>query len=299
MKYDNFFIDSFLIEKQVNEGLSLNTMKAYKTVFNTFILNDFVKINDSETYTDYNFKRFLGESLTRYNWTSWTYNRYKKCLKCYCDFLIREGYLKENPLLKIKTRKIAQTLPKFYNQKQVDLIMYTINRLYSGNDFISVRNRTIIYFYFYTGLRLHELIDLKLTDLNFEESCLKVVKGKGSKDRFIPIIKKLENILFFYLDYRSKLDLKTLNLFTTKYDGVMQHRDIYTIINKLKSNLDFPLTTHMFRHTFATELARNNINIFNIAQILGHSKIETTKIYLNFNLTSVANSINAIDMYNS
>lgn len=297
MKYDIFLLDTFLLEKQVNEWVWSKTIATYTTVFNVLLSCPYLSLDNLATFTELNFKRFLGEALIKNKWTSWTYNRYRKNLKVFCDYLISNGLLFENPLKKIKIRKVDKILPKFFNASQIDLILYMLVHLFPDESYKHIRNRTIIYTYLFTGMRLYELINLQYSHINFEEGYLKVVRGKGQKDRFVPICQKLEWVLLTYREARKHFITNTPNFFVTCFGWVLQHREVYGIINKLKAKLDFPLTCHMFRHTFATELCRKNVNLFNIASILGHSKIDTTKIYLNFNMDSMKETLDDIDMF--
>lgn len=296
-KFDNFLINDFLMEKKINEGLSDNTILCYTVVFNALLNNNpYIDIDNFSTFTEENFKRFLWNMLTYNKWTSWTYNRYKKNLKVFCDYLIREWFLIINPLKDIKIRKIEKCLPKFFNQRQIDLILYTMNNLYPWNDFISIRNRTIINTYLFSWLRLSELINLDISNVNFTDLYLKI-KGKWNKERLVPIIKNLEIMLLEYLKIRQKTNTNNTLLFPTKYGWFLQHRDIYSFIDRIEKKLNFKITVHMFRHSFATELARKNINLYSISQILWHTNINTTKIYLNLNIDSVRNDMNNIHLF--
>lgn len=233
--FNNYFIDSFLIEKYINEWLTNNTIKTYNVVLKHLINWSIIDIDKPETFTETNFKRLLFELQQKNKWTSRTYNRYRKNFKVFCSFLIKEWYIKDNPFNNIVERKIDKILPKIYTKEQVSLIKYTLNRLYNNPIYIDVRNLTIIYTYLYT--------------------------------------------------------------FLTRFWWVIQHREVYKIIKTLQEKLWFKLTCHMFRHTFATELANNDVNIYNIAQILWHSKIDTTKIYLNFNVSIIKNNLDKLCLF--
>ncbi|HRI35778.1 MAG TPA: tyrosine-type recombinase/integrase [bacterium] len=230
-------------------------------------------------------------------WTSWTFNRYRKNLKVFCDYLVNEGYLDSNPVSSIKKRKEDKPLPKYFTRKQIDLIFRAVNHLYPGDDYLAVRNRTIIYTYAYTGMRLYELINLSADSVNFYESNIRIDRAKGGKDRIIPILDRLYPILKTYATLRDKQYFKSDSFFPTFFGNPLQHREVYGIINRLKEKLDFPITCHMFRHTFATELASKNVNLYNIASLLGHSNLQTTRIYLNFCLDNVRDSLNNASLY--
>lgn len=296
-KYFNYFIDNFLIEKEVNQWLSKKTILTYYTLFNHLIDNPYVDLNNPSTFTEMSFKRFLWELLIKNSWTSHTYNRNKKNAKVFCDFLIKEQFIFENPLSKIPDRKIDKSLPKIFTQKQIDSIIYMINNYYNTTDFITIRNKTAILTYIYSWIRFSELVNLNLSDLNLEEWYIKITKWKWWKDRYVPIINKLHIYLKHYLQIRYYQNYKKEVLFPTKYWNNLQYREIYKINKNLESKLWFKINTHMFRHTFATELVKKNLNLYNISQILWHTKLDTTKIYLNFDTNTVRESINMMNLY--
>lgn len=291
------FIDSFLFEKEVNEWVCKGTIKIYNTMFNVLCDNKFVKINDPNTFTEINFKRLLWDRLTKYNWSSHTYNKYRKNFKVFCGFLVREGYIKENPLNDIKLRKAEKLLPKYLNTKQIIQIKNVINNTFSDDDFLTIRNKTILFFYMYTWVRLYELINLNFEDIDFINNTIKINKWKGWKDRLVPMIYKLSDLLIFYLLKKKSAKINSNILFPTRFCWNMQHRDIYNLLNKIKTKIDFKITPHMFRHTFATELVRKNINIYNVSRVLWHSNLKTTQIYLGLDVNSVNISLNNANLF--
>ncbi len=297
MIFNNYFIDNFLFEKQVNQWLSIKTIHTYNTSFRVLLNNPYISLEDPNTFTELNFKRLLWEYLIKNNWTSYTYNRYKKNFKIFCQYLVKEKYISENPLKDIRDRKIDKVLPKTLSSKQVEEVIYLVNKLYAWDAFLLKRNRAIVYTYLYTWIRLSELTSLTYLNISLEEWYIKILKWKGWKDRYVPIVNKLSFILQDYIKSRNLQSFQEVTLFPTRYGGSMQHRDIYAIINKIREKINFKLTCHMFRHTFATELARKNLNLYNISQILWHSKIDTTKIYLNFDTETIKNSLNMLNIY--
>lgn len=297
MIFNNYFIDTFLFDKQINQWLSNKTILTYNSCFKLLLNNPYIFVDNPWSFTELNFKRLLWETLVKNNWSSHTYNRYKKNYKVFCSYLVKEKFILENPLKDIKDRKIDKVLPKALNTKQVEEVIYLISRLFWNDDFISKRNKAIIYTYLYTWIRLSELININTLSVNIEEWYIKINKWKGWKDRYVPIINKLSFILVDYMKARDKFDFQEKVFFPTRYWWFMQHRDIYSILNKIRQKINFKLTCHMFRHTFATELVRKNLNLYNISQILWHSKLDTTKIYLNFDTESVKNSLNMLNIY--
>lgn len=296
-KYDNLFISDFLLEKEVNQGLSKKTILTYYTMFNYLLSNPYIDINNLKSFTKNNFVRFLWSLLIEKNWTSHTYNRNKKCAKVFCDYLVKEWYLENNPLNDIKDRKIDKSLPKVFSNNELDQIIRNINNIFNWEDFLSLRNKTLMMTYIYSWIRFSELVNLHITDINLDEWYIRINKWKWWKDRYVPLINKLYIFLKKYYDYRNKMDFKKTYLFPTKYGNNLQYREVYKINKMLQKKLWFKITTHMFRHTFATELVKKNLNLYNISQILWHTKLDTTKVYLNFDTEKVRDSINLINLY--
>ncbi len=291
-------IDDFLIEKEVNEWLSLSTIKIYNTMFNLLCDNPFVNISDLSTFTEINFKKLLWNSLIKNKWCSHTYNKYRKNYRVFCKYLVTNWFLEFNPLANIKIRKVLKSFPKYLTTKQIIHVQKLININFSDSDFMTLRNKTILFFYMYTWLRLYELINLKMSDIDFIHQTIKITNWKWWKDRLVPMIYQLSDLLIPYLIKLKNSKIKTNIVFPTRFGWLMQHRDVYNILNKIKSQLDFHLTPHMFRHTFATELVRKNINIYNISRILWHSDLKTTQIYLWLDIDSVTVSLNKSHIFN-
>ncbi|MCT4617421.1 MAG: tyrosine-type recombinase/integrase [Candidatus Gracilibacteria bacterium] len=299
-KYGNRILDDFLLEKQVNEGLSFKSLESYCSLFNFLIKDEIIKITDFPTYTTANFRSFLGNLFLDRKWSSSTYNTYRKNLKVFCKYLVREGYLEKNPIDEITKRKEEKKLPKTLTKQQVQELLAVINTIYDkGDKYINVRNQTMFHLLLYTGIRKSELMNLKIGDINVDEGYLKIRRGKGAKDRMVPLLGHLKLKINKYLRNRLKLKIcENQNyLFCSRRGYQLSNRDMRKIIENMRYYLTFHLTWHMLRHTFATELVRNNFDIYNISQLLGHSKIETTKIYLSVDTHKIAQQMSRIQMF--
>lgn len=296
-KYWNLIIDDFLMEKQINEWLSFKSLESYYSLFNLLIRDKHIKIWDTPTLTTANFRRFLWTCLLDRNWSSWTYNTYRKYLRVFCKYLVREWYLEKNPIDEIKKRIEEKKLPKSLNHNQVMELFTAINTLYNKDDYISIRNKTLVLTLLYTWLRKSELLNLKICDVNLEDWYLKVIKWKGSKDRVVPLKRELQKKLLLFLQTRISLNSQKDYLFSSMSWNRLQSRDMRLMIDKIRLFTTFHFTWHMLRHTFATELVRNNFDIYNISQILWHCKVETTKIYLSVDTHKIWEQINKINMF--
>jgi len=297
-KFNSFYIDEFLLEKFINQWISKKMLKTYYTVFRQLLLDTNIIASDLSTYTARNFKKFLWENLIKRNWTSATYNSYRKCFKCYCNYLVTEEYLEENPINKIIKRKEPSQLPKTLTKNQVDELLSSLETAFDKDTFTWYRNIIIVHTYLHTGLRLSELTNLKVNNLKLYDWYLQVVKWKWSKDRIVPVNKILTGILHNYLKARRKeVNYDDGFLFPTIHWNSLKERDMRKIISKLRYCISFHFTWHQLRHTFATELVRNNFDIFNISRILGHTKIDTTKIYLSVDTKKLKQQIDSINLF--
>lgn len=298
-KFWNLYIDDFMMEKEVSQWVGMRMIGAYRTIFNLFTKSKQIIATDLSSYTTPNFKRFLGENLTEKNWSSSTYNNYRKYLRCYCEYLKNEWYIDENPIDKILKRKVAVQLPKTLTKDEIQELLRKLSTIFDTKTYTWKRNETIVYTYLYTGLRLSELLNLQLNHLQIHEWYIKVLKWKWSKDRIIPISNDLSRRLAHFIQMRNKdFDMQWDSaLFPTAYGNFLQPWDMKAIINKLRENISFYFTWHQLRHTFATELVRNNFDIFNISRILGHSKIDTTKIYLSVDTGRLKKQLDNITLF--
>lgn len=291
------FIDDFLFEKSINQWLSLKTIEGYKTTFNLLFLNQYVDVEDFKSYTEINFKRLLWHFCQKNNWSSNTYNNYRKYLKSFCDYLVKNNYLEKNPFENILVRKVKKNLPKALTQIQVKELLKVVNKIFENNDFLSLRNKTIINFYMYTWCRLSELIKLKIEEIDFINRTIRINDGKGNKDRIIPLTYDLSDILIKYLIKKKNSRNISNFVFPTKNGLEMQKRDIYKIFLKIKNNLSFYFTPHMLRHTFATELIRKDVDIYKVSKVLWHSNVKTTQIYTWLTVKDVSEKLQQINLY--
>lgn len=296
--FNSYYVDEFLIEKNVHQWVSKKTLNTYNTVFSVLLEDNNVDISDLSTFTAKAFKKFLWESLQKREWSSATYNNYRKCLKSFCNFLVAEEYLDNNPINKIQKRREPHRLPRSLNGDQVRELLWALEVAFDKEAFTGYRNIIMVHAYLHTGLRLSELTNLKAENLRLHDGYLKVEQWKWSKDRLVPIDATISRMLHDYLARRKKeANLKSDFLFPTVHGNSLKERDMRRIIGRLRYCVSFHFTWHQLRHTFATELVRNNIDIFNISTILWHAQISTTKIYLSADTQRLKRQIDRIGLF--
>lgn len=200
-------------------------------------------------------------------------------LRSFYSFLVSNELISNNPFKRVNNPKKDKKLPNFLNQLEIeDLLDY-----YSLEDSLSVRNRLIIELLYATGLRVSELVNIELKNINFSEQSIKVL-GKGSKERIVFFGDYANELLEIYLKkYRTELLNNNSNdyLLLNNQGNKLSTRSIEIIIKKAIDSLAIKnkVTPHTIRHTFATHLLNNGADIKSVQELLGHESLSTTQIY--------------------
>lgn len=210
-------------------------------------------------------------------------------LKGFFTYLIFEDYRTDNPMDLIESPKIGRKLPDTLSEDEINRLIAEIDLTEPQGE----RNRAILETLYGCGLRVSELINLKLSDLYFDEDFIKVT-GKGNKQRFVPISpinKKYINL--YRKEVRVHLPIQKEHedyLFLNRRGKQLTRAMIFTIIKRLaeKTGLRKSISPHTFRHSFATHLLENGADLRAIQQMLGHESITTTEVYMHVNRTHLA-----------
>lgn len=202
-------------------------------------------------------------------------------LKSFFHYLLFEDYRDSNPMDLIESPKIGRSLPDTLSVEEIDRMISCIDLSKPEGE----RNRAIIEILYGCGLRVSELINLKLSDLFFDEGYISIV-GKGDKQRFVPIGDYTQNYILIYIkDIRNHLSIKKGDedtLFLNRRGGQLTRAMIFTIVKRLaeKAGLHKNVSPHTFRHSFASHLLENGADLRSIQVMLGHESITTTEIYM-------------------
>lgn len=207
-------------------------------------------------------------------------------LKGFFNYLVFEDYRTDNPVDLIEPPKIGRKLPDTLSIEEINNLIAAIDLSNPQGE----RNRAILETLYGCGLRVSELINLKLSDLYFEEDFIKVT-GKGDKQRFVPISAVNKKYITIYRN-EVRLHLKIQKehedfLFLNRRGKQLTRAMIFTIIKRLAQEIgmDKNISPHTFRHSFATHLLENGADLRAIQQMLGHESITTTEIYMHVNRT--------------
>tara|TARA_R110002012_G_scaffold320402_2_gene543920 strand:- start:30996 stop:31892 length:897 start_codon:yes stop_codon:yes gene_type:complete len=210
-------------------------------------------------------------------------------LKSFFNYLLFEGYRKDNPLELIEAPKIGRKLPDTLSEQEINALIGAIDLSKPEGE----RNRAIVETLYGCGLRVSELVDLKISDLFFEEDFIKVT-GKGDKQRFVPISELNKKYITTYQNQlRVLLKIQKGHedvLFLNRRGKKLTRAMIFTIIKQLAKKIELKKTIspHTFRHSFATHLLQNGADLRAIQQMLGHESITTTEVYMHVDRTHLA-----------
>ncbi|MNS01458.1 Tyrosine recombinase XerD [compost metagenome] len=202
-------------------------------------------------------------------------------LKSFFSYLVFEDYRSDNPLELIETPKTGRKLPDTLSVAEIDSLIAAIDLTSNEGE----RNRTMLETLYGCGLRVSELISLKISDLFFEEGFVKIT-GKGNKQRFVPIGDLTQKYIEIYRNtVRNHLTIKKGcedTLFLNRRGNQLTRAMIFTIIKDLavKTELNKSISPHTLRHSFATHLLENGADLRSIQLMLGHESITTTEIYV-------------------
>ncbi|MBR1413844.1 MAG: tyrosine recombinase XerD [Bacilli bacterium] len=264
--------EKYLDYLKYERKLSDNTIKSYRYNLEKFYL--FLNKKDTIKASINDIKNFLYQ----HDITSRTKAHYLTVLNSYYNFLIDEELLKVNPCENISQPKLAKELPKYLTIEEVDRLL-NIN-IETDVDF---RNKTMLELLYATGMRVSELVSLKLSDIDYHEALVRVV-GKGSKERIIPLNDISINYLKEYVDIHRNSLLKNKTseyLFISHIGTNISRQAFFKMIKKecLKCGIKKDISPHTLRHSFATHLLNNGADLRIIQEFLGHSDISTTQIY--------------------
>lgn len=211
-------------------------------------------------------------------------------LRSFFNYLVFEDYRTTNPMDLIEAPKIGRKLPDTLSVDDVDRLISAIDLSKVSNGInIGERNRAILETLYGCGLRVSELINLKLSDLFFEEGFIQIT-GKGNKQRLVPIGENTQKYINIWREIRSHINIHpeaTDTLFLNRRGKKMTRAMIFTIVKDLAKKIDLnkTISPHTFRHSFATHLLENGADLRSIQMMLGHESITTTEVYMHVDRT--------------
>lgn len=270
------FIDYLQLERNYSEL----TIKAYANDINSF--QSFIEEEFDDSQLDsvnYSQIRSWIVKLVESKISNRSINRKVSALNSYYKFLLKIDDIEINPLSKHKALKTSKKIQVPFSESEVTI---ALDELQYDDDYEGIRNRLIIELFYTTGIRRIELINLKLSDIDFGNKTLKVL-GKRNKERYVPLLNSVMQTIKVYIEKRK--ELKSIEdkqaLFLTKKGVKIYETLVYRIINEyfsLASN-KVKKSPHILRHSFATHLLNQGANLNAVKELLGHSSLAATQVY--------------------
>lgn len=285
LKYFDFdeMIEDYLVELEIR-NYSPNTIKTYNSIITNFykFLQQEDKLYDDRQFLRL-FKRYI-QHLKRDKSVSQNY--------IYLVTVVVKKFLEFNHVFfldEVSAPKRTKSLPKSLNEKEVnDLINSVEYNPESDNDgqkIIKLRDKLILTLLYSSGLRVSELVNLIVKDIDFEERTI-LIRGKGDKDRVVLFDKNAKPLILEYLNLRNA---SSKYLFTNRRGNPLTTRYVQIMIKKYgeKAGITKKVTPHVLRHSYATHLLKNGVDIRVIQQLLGHSSLSTTQIYTSIDMDTI------------
>tara|TARA_B100000963_G_scaffold130703_1_gene114038 strand:- start:724 stop:1620 length:897 start_codon:yes stop_codon:yes gene_type:complete len=278
MNWDSSF-ENFKNYLKLERGLSRNSIKSYE-----YDLNLFKKFIESNHISDTpvncrkeTIRNYLYNNLS--NKKSRSQARSISAIRSFFNYLIFEGYIKKSPISDIELPRLEKKLPEVLTELEIEKLIKSFNI----KENFGQRNRAIVEVLYGTGMRVSELVNLKLSNIFFKENIIKII-GKGNKERFVPLGRVASNEIREYLKMRDNLiiDSKFSDIvFLNRYGRGLTRSMIFKIISDgyKRIGLNKKISPHTLRHSFATHLLKNGADLRTIQIILGHESITTTEIY--------------------
>jgi integrase/recombinase XerC len=267
---------------------SSHTIVAYQKDLEQFqyFLNSQYEINESTRVTSLIIRSWIVELIEK-GISPRSINRKISTLKSFFKYLLKNKIIKTNPLLKVVTPKIATRLPVFVGESEMTNLFSEVKfeRTYEG-----FRDQLILELFYASGIRLSELIELKVNSIDFSNRTIKVL-GKRNKERIIPYTEKIKVNFHSYSKLRSNLGFKNNYFFLTKKGEKMYPKLVYRIVNYYLSHITTvsKKSPHVLRHTFATHMLNNGADLNSIKEILGHANLSATQVYTHNTIEKLKN----------
>ncbi len=279
-------ISHFLDYLQKNKRYSVHTITAYKTDLSQ--LQAYLQVR-------YEMGVELANSETLRSWVvdllengtqSKSVNRKISSIKSFYKYMLREGVIDKNPTDKLISPKVSKPLPNFIREKEMDNLL---DSFAFEDSFKGVRDRLILELLYSSGIRLSELIGVKLSDVNFVQQSMKVL-GKRNKERIVPLHREVIATINGYIEQRQQVK-NDENLLLTDSGKKMYPKFVYRKVNYYLRQVTTASkkSPHVLRHTFATHMLNNGADLNTIKEILGHANLSATEIYTHNTIEKLKN----------
>ncbi|MDM5246436.1 tyrosine-type recombinase/integrase [Lysinibacillus sp. G4S2] len=279
------------LETLKNKQLSGETIRGYSVDLNQF-QKFLIKDNNApvfmESITTEAIEAYV-KMLRKRKLTPTSINRKINSISYFCKFAIKKCWLSFNPADDVDRIRATRKERTFLKLEEIQAIVAKIPQVTIKYVVILMSN---------TGLRINEAINLRLQDVDFENKILHVIQGKGGKNRDVPLNDELIKHLTFYKD-RHRSRTKSLNFFVTKSGGISQQYVNQELKKAAKAaGIEKDVTSHVLRHSFASQLVQTDTHVAIISKLLGHADVRTTSIYMHADQEDLQQAVNTIKFLN-
>ncbi len=267
-------IDYLYLEK----GLSLNTVQSYKNdlwLFFSYLESKKISVFDVDRNCIVEYLAFCNRTGLNHR----TISRYLSSIRILYRFLIAEDMLKKDPTVNIAKPKIVPNPPEYLTLEEVEILL----NMPEENTVLGLRDKTVLELMYSCGLRVSEVVELQLNNIDFAQAYL-LVYGKGKKERIVPYGKRAMKLLKRYVEWSRVVLLKSRiedKLFLNFRGEPLSRKGLWKIIKgyAMRSGIKKSIKPHILRHSFATHLIQNGADLRVVQELLGHADISTTQIY--------------------
>lgn len=272
-------VESYLLHLKVERGLAQNTLDSYRRDLTKFV--GFLKRQGVFGFDQVDRRGIMSfmEDLHTNGRAAATISRNLAAIRSFYGFLSQENLVSKNPSTELDSPKIPKRLPNILTEGQIDRLLEQPK----ATDASGMRDKAMLELLYATGIRVSELVDLDISDVNLDMGFLRCL-GKGSKERIVPMGKTAINCIAAYLKYgRGKLlrNPEETSVFLNIHGRRLTRQGFWKILKKYvkQAGIDGDITPHTLRHSFATHLLENGADLRAVQEMLGHSDISTTQIY--------------------
>ena len=261
------------------KGNSPRTTQTMRSMFRTYL-----RVSGGSSLQDFTLESvedWMSDGRARLNWSPKTVHLYRCYMKLFADWCVSRGLLKVNFINDIPRPRLKKRIPKSLDEETCDKLLAWVQNFPFTRKFERMRAIAIVSTFLATGVRLSELENLELEDVDLDRNELYVRNGKGGKDRRIPFRPSLSRVLEDYLKERRRLKKACPFFFTSMFqDSKMGCRVIDRLVVRLREKSGIYFSAHLLRHTFATRMMQSGVDIRVVQELMGHSDLATTAIYL-------------------
>lgn len=288
----NQFRDYRLIEKGM-------TPKNFKTIVRHMgHLLAYLETENIRKVKEAGIREYLSVTSKKRDWSPKTYRTHLQSFVSFYNWGVKRGLVKSNPAANIEKPRLPHRVPRCLTKPQIQTIFEYAIQYQWHSSFERTRNLTILNTFLYTGMRLNELLHLRITDVNIDAQEIYIHRAKGGKNRIVPIHPQLSSVLRGFIHERNRQGKESKWFFTGLHSNKrLYEKNVLEICKKVSLKSGIKFTPHMLRHTFARFVCDADMNLYKLKEILGHSNVSTTQIYLSVSREGIKKSLSGINFF--